>query len=131
MLVFDDDDPPVASLEIKQTQIPSNRPVNMTWNATDDFGLERVVLEIENNGQVKTIVLRKPNENRLKLGAKIQGVSRNWIKGVTAILRLVAYDNQSAFGSETSPEEGEPFGKRGSHHPLRFKSSLHECLLIK
>ena len=58
-LVFDDDDPPVASLEIKQTKIPSNRPISMTWNATDDFGLERVVLEVEKEGQVHTIVLRK------------------------------------------------------------------------
>ena len=122
-LVFDDDDPPVASLEIKQTQIPSNRPISMTWNASDDFGLERVVLEIEKDGQVKTIVLRKPNENRLKLGAKIRrSVEELGLKGGdTAIIRLVAYDNQAPLEQETSPEDGEPFGKRGESPPIEVQ----------
>ncbi len=122
-LVFDDDDPPVASLEIKRTQIPSNRPLSMTWNATDDFGLERVVLEVEKDGQVKTIVLRKPNENRLKMGAKIRrSIDELGLKGGdTAILRLVAYDNQAPIGQEASPNEGEPFGKRGESPPIEVQ----------
>ena len=122
-LVFDDDDPPVASLEIKRTQIPSNRPLSMTWNASDDFGLERVVLEVEKNGAVKTIVLRKPNENRLKLGAKIRrSVEELGLKGGdTAIIRLVAYDNQAPLGQDVSPAEGEPFGKRGASSPIEVQ----------
>ena len=122
-LVFDDDDPPVVSLEIKRTDIPSNRPISMTWNATDDFGLERVVLEVESNGRTKEVILRKPNENTLKLGARIKrSVAELGLNGGdTAILRVVAYDNQAPIGEAVSPEEGQPFGKRGESAPVEIQ----------
>jgi len=122
-LVFDDDDPPVVSLEIKRTDIPSNRPVALTWNATDDFGLERVVLEVESNGLTKEIMLRKPNENQLKLGARIKrSVEELGLQGGdTAILRVVAYDNQAPIGEVVSREEGQPFGKRGESAPVEIQ----------
>lgn len=122
-LVFDDDDPPVASLEIKRTQIPSNRSISMTWNASDDFGLERVVLEVKKGGQIKSVVLRKPNENRLKLGAKIRrSIEELGLQGGdTAVLQLVAYDNQAPIGQDVSPAEGEPFGKRGVSSPIEVQ----------
>ena len=126
-LVFDDDDPPVVSLEVKNTQIPSNRSIPMTWTATDDFGLERVLLEVESNGNIRQIVLRKPNQNRLKLGAKIRrSVEELGLKGGdVATLRLVAYDNQAPFSESSEPSEvsveGEPFGKKGVSAPIEIQ----------
>ncbi len=122
-MVFDDDDPPVASLEIKRTQIPSNRSVSITWNATDDFGLERVVLEVTSGGNTKDIILRKPKENRLKLGAKIRrSIEELGLKGGDkATLRLVAYDNQAPLNQTQSTEEGEPFGKMGVSEPIEIQ----------
>ena len=123
-LVFDDDDPPVVSLEIKSTQIPSNRSIPMTWTATDDFGLERVILEVEHNGNTRQIVLRKPNQNRLKMGAKIRrSVEELGLKGGdVATLRLVAYDNQAPFSESLEPQvDGQPFGKKGVSAPIEIQ----------
>lgn len=122
-MVFDEDDPPVASLEIKRTQIPSNRSVSITWNATDDFGLERVVLEVTSGGKTRDIMLRKPKENRLKLGAKIRrSIEELGLKGGdTATLRLVAYDNQAPLNQTQSTAEGEPFGKMGVSEPIEIQ----------
>ena len=41
--------------------------------------------------------------------------------GDTAILRLVAYDNQAPIGQNVSPEDGEPFGKRGASPPIEVQ----------
>ena len=115
-MVFDDDDPPVVSVEMKQTKIPSNRPVAFKWTATDDFGLERVVLEIEKKGQVSSFVLRRPENNQLELSANMKrAVSELGLQGGdTAILRVVAYDNQAPIDREESVADGEAFGKRGA-----------------
>ena len=123
-VVFDADDPPVVSLEIKQTQIPSNRSIPITWTASDDFGLERVILEISHNGNTKEIMLRKPNQNRLKLGAKIRrSVEELGLKGGdTATLKVIAYDNQAPITDTPVPRvEGEAFGKRGESAPIEIQ----------
>ena len=115
-MVFDDDDPPVVSVEMKQTKIPSNRPISFKWTASDDFGLERVVLEIEKKGQVSSFVLRRPESNQLEMSANMKrAVSELGLHGGdTAILRVVAYDNQAPLDTEESVADGEAFGKRGA-----------------
>lgn len=115
-LTFDDDDPPVVSLEIPKTSIPSNLAVSMKWNARDDFGLERVVLEVDVRGETHSFLLRKPERNRLEMGGQLKrSIESLHLKGGdVATLRMVAYDNHSASDeSSTLQAEGLPFGQRG------------------
>jgi uncharacterized protein YicC (UPF0701 family) len=115
-LVFDDDDPPVVSLEIPKTSVPSNLAVSMKWNARDDFGLERVVLEVDVRGETHSFLLRKPERNRLEMGGQLKrSIESLKLKGGdVATLRMVAYDNHSASDESSALQaEGLPFGQRG------------------
>ena len=116
---LDDDDPPVVTIDVPRPTVPSNRSLQFSWTAADDFGLERVLLEVETKSGTQSFLLRKPQDNRLELQAKLRrAMSELGLRaGDKAKIRVVAYDNQAPISAdgvlESAAEANQPFGKRG------------------
>ena len=102
-IVVDEDAAPVVAVQSDaQFTAPVNQPLRLAWNARDDFGLKRVVLEIEQDGQVREIELRRPLDGDPELSGAVfmtpeeLGLS----PGSQAKLRVVAYDNDWMAGGK-------------------------------
>ena len=102
-IVVDEDAAPVVSIEQSQArQIPVNQPLGILWNAQDDFGLQRVVLEVEQDGQVREYELRRPLDGAAALDGGIRMTPKDvgLGSGSEATLRIVAYDNDWMAGGK-------------------------------
>ena len=121
-MAFHDDDPPIVVAELERPKVPANRPVRIKWNASDDFGLERVAVEIEKGEETYQIVLKKPRQNSLELSSTLKRVAKQLkLKGGDeVIVRIVAYDNQAPVEQSVALEEGMPYGKRGESAEMKL-----------
>ncbi|MEL6341863.1 MAG: DUF4175 family protein [Myxococcota bacterium] len=102
-IVVDADAPPVVSMESdSQVAAPVNQPLRLQWKAQDDFGLERVVLEIEQDGEVREFELRRPLDGDPELsGSVFMTPQELGLKsGSKARMRIVAYDNDWMAGGK-------------------------------
>jgi Domain of unknown function (DUF4175) len=81
---------------------PVDEPLAISWQVRDDFGIQRVVLEVEVDGKVTEHELRAPLDvpldlqGRLMMSARDLGLSA----GATATLRVTAWDNDQLQGSK-------------------------------
>ncbi|MFT5680808.1 MAG: hypothetical protein ACI8RZ_001714 [Myxococcota bacterium] len=102
-IVVDEDAAPVVSIEQSQArQVPVNQPLGVLWNAQDDFGLKRVVLEVEQDGEVREYELRRPLDGTSALDGGIRMTPQDigLGSGSEATLRIVAYDNDWMAGGK-------------------------------
>ena len=118
---------------------PVDRPLGLQWSAQDDFGLERVALEVVRaDGTVEEHALRTPLDATLELqGAVPMTPSSLGISpGESVTLRVVAYDNDRLEGSKrgVSPEvEVKVVGPKGygqmlTAHYKRLRDALVDSL---
>jgi hypothetical protein len=108
-IVVDEDAAPVVSVEQSQArQIPVNQPLGVLWNAQDDFGLQRVVLEVEQDGEVREYELRRPLDGTSALdgGVRMTPQDIGLSSGSKATLRVVAYDNDWMAGGKRGESVG-------------------------
>lgn len=119
---FHDDDPPIVVAELQNEKVPANRPIKIKWNASDDFGLERVVVELEKDDETYQIILKKPKQNTLELNATLNRVAKqlNLKGGDVVSVTIVAYDNQAPVDQSVAIEEGAPYGKRGESAKMKL-----------
>lgn len=119
---FHDDNPPIVTAELERNKIPANRPIKIKWNALDDFGLERVIIEIEKDDETKQIVLKKPKNNILELSSTLKRVAKQLglRGGDEVILRIVAYDNQAPVDQSENIDLTKAYGKRGASADMKL-----------
>jgi len=130
------DAPPVVVMsETGQSVVPVDAPLGLSWNVTDDYGIVRVSIELEADGEVTDYVRREPIDAALEL----YGVERTTPRelglspGDTVTLRVVAVDNDRLSGGnrgESEPLVLEVLGPRGYGKNLtRYHQKLRDVLL--
>ena len=130
------DAPPVVVMsETGQSVVPVDAPLGLSWNVTDDYGIVRVSIELEADGDTTETVRREPIDAALELN----GVERTTPRelglspGDTVTLRVVAVDNDRLSGGnrgESEPLVLEVLGPRGYGKNLtRYHEKLRDVLL--
>ena len=126
----DDDDPPIVTITEppSQKQVPINQTFKVPWAVTDDFGIERVAIEVSVDGSTQQSILSQPETLRLLIDGRFRASPAllGLKSGDDVELRIVAYDNQppallEGEALESSVVENAPIGKRGESIPIRFK----------
>ena len=116
----DEDAAPVVALERPPSRAPSaDAPLGVSYSVQDDFGVSRVVLQIEDeDGAVREVVLREP----LDAPRELQGTLRMSPRelglpvGKLSKLRIVATDNDVGAGNKRGSSatlEVVPLGPKG------------------
>ncbi len=135
-LVVEEDAAPVVTLESGGSPaVPHNRPIPLGWNARDDFGIQRVVVEVTQGDETREVELRAPLDSPRDLRGSL-GVSPRDLglkPGESAKLKVVAYDNDHAGGNkrgESSEFEVTALGPRGrGQHLSRQLEALRDAML--
>ena len=118
-LVVEEDGAPVVTLESGASPaVPYDRPVPLGWNVRDDFGIERVVVEVTQGDQTREVELRAPPNTPRELRGALRLTPRELglQPGESAKLKVVAYDNDLAGGNkrgESAEVEITSLGPRG------------------
>jgi hypothetical protein len=134
-----DAEPVVALDRTPPTRVPVDSPVPLSWSVQDDFGIERVVLEVETpDGTVTELPLRTPLDPTRELRGSLRLTPRDLglTPGRSAKLRVVAYDNDIMGGNKrgVSPEvDIEAQGAQGRSdqlidHSRKLRDALIEVL---
>ncbi len=119
VIEVESDSPPIVALEREPPpSVPVDQPLGVSWSVHDDFGIDRVVLEVTENGTTREFELRRPLDNPRELGGSIRMTPRDLglQAGATAEMRVVAYDNDVAGGTkrgETQPFTVKAIGAQG------------------
>ena len=97
-IVVEADAPPVITAAQSSLEVAVDQPLSLGWEVSDDYGVDRVLLEVEQNGDTQTFELRNPLDFPLSLQGAVDKAPRDLgLKpGARATLRLVAYDNDPA-----------------------------------
>ena len=130
------DAPPVVVMsESGQSVAPVDAPLGLSWNVTDDYGIVRVSIELESEGDTAEYVRREPIDAALELNGVERATPRELglRPGDTVTLRMVAVDNDRLSGGnrgESEPLVLEVLGPRGYGKNLtRYHEKLRDVLL--
>jgi hypothetical protein len=102
-IVVDEDAEPVVAVNGKEElPVPVNQPLRLQWSARDDFGIKRVVLEVEQDGMVMEHELRSPLDSTAELSGSIllSPADLGLSSGSEVTMRVVAYDNDWMAGGK-------------------------------
>jgi hypothetical protein len=102
-IVVDADAEPVVAIgSQEELAAPVNQPLRLQWSARDDFGVKRVVLEIEQDGMVTEHELRSPLDSTTELsgGILLSPEDLGLKPGSEVTMRVVAYDNDWMAGGK-------------------------------
>ncbi len=137
-VVVEPDLPPdvVVQTNGQRYSLGSDQPISLPWRARDDYGLERVVIQIKEKGKPtrENLVLTPvghPGElgERLKLTPAELGLT----PGSSATLRVGAWDNDAVSGSKagwSAPIEIEVLGPNGTAPQLaKWREALRDALV--
>jgi hypothetical protein len=135
-LVVEEDAAPVVTLESGAAPaVPHDRPVPLGWNVRDDFGIERVVVEVRQGDETREIELRAPPNTPRELRGALRLTPRDLglQPGESATLKVVAYDNDLAGGNkrgESAEIEITSMGPRGRGRRLSEQAAaLRDAML--
>ena len=126
------DAPPVVVIsKTGRVQAPVDAPLGIEWAVTDDYGVVRVAMEIEQPDGPEEHIVREPIEPQLEISGVERATPRDLgLKaGDVVTLRMVAVDNDRASGGnrgESEPLELIVLGPRGYGRNL---TRYHEKLL--
>ena len=79
-----------------------DEPIPLRWDARDDYGLRRVVVEIKEGGRIREVDLRVPTDAPRLLSESVRVSPRDLglAAGAKATLRIKAWDNDEISGSK-------------------------------
>ena len=130
------DAPPVVAASQNRLEVAVDQPLGLGWQASDDYGLERVVLEVDVGGKIHEVMLRDP----LDMPRAVNGAATKTARdlglrpGDEAVLRVVAYDNDPVAGSKRGSSPNIPIvvsGPRGRGAKLaQYHLALRDALLV-
>lgn len=130
------DAPPVVAANQNRLELAVDQPLGLGWQASDDYGVEKVVLEVEIEGKVHEVLLRDPLDTPLSVAGDANKTAREigLRPGDEAILRVVAYDNDPVAGSKRGSSPNIPVtvsGPRGRGARLaQYHLALRDALLV-
>lgn len=125
----DDDDPPIVTITepMAKSQVPINTAFKIPWTVTDDFGIERIAVEVTVGGKTSTQLLEQPESLRLMIDGRLRTspAALGLRPGDEVELQLVAYDNQAPIlldgeAPVSSSDDNAPIGKRGESVVMSF-----------
>jgi predicted nucleic acid-binding Zn-ribbon protein len=137
-IVVEPDLPPdvVVQTNGQRYSLSSDRPISLPWRARDDYGLERVVVQIREKGKparenLVTTPVGHPRE--LGEGLKLTPADLGLAPGSSATLRVGAWDNDAVSGSKagwSAPIEIEVLGPNGTAPQLaKWREALRDALV--
>ena len=135
-LVVEEDAPPVVTLENGgATSVPHDKGIPVGWSVRDDFGIQRVVVEVTQGDETREVELRTPLDAPRDLRGALRVTPRELgiAPGETAQLKVVAYDNDVAGGNkrgESAEFEVTALGPRGRGQRLAGQlEALRDAML--
>lgn len=135
-IVLEADAPPVVTFQgPAEIEVAADALIGLGWQASDDFGLERVAAEIEHEGASREVALRDPRETPLQLAGELGRTPRELglRPGDEATLRFAAWDNDQLAGSKrgaSAPVRITVLGPRGEGRRMaRYYEALLEAML--
>lgn len=130
------DAPPVVTVERSAVEAAVDQPLDLPWQATDDYGIDRVVVEVETGKNVTASDLRDPIDIVRALSGQVGKTPRELglRPGDEATLRVVAWDNDPVAGSKrgsSSEVKLTVLGPRGRSARLaQYHLALRDALLL-
>ncbi|MDP2312565.1 MAG: DUF4175 family protein [Pseudomonadota bacterium] len=137
-IVPDPDLPPDVSVQSRQRvlSLALDESLGLQWTARDDFGLARIVVEVDEGGKKREVALRTPVDvpremgGNLTLSPKELGLQ----PGSRAKLRVAAWDNDGVSGTKagySSVVEIEVLGPRGrADRQAKYRKLLRDALVL-
>ncbi len=107
----------------------------LLWTARDDFGLQRVVVEVDEDGKKREVPVRTPVDVPRDLGGTLSltPAQLGLHAGSRAKVRVAAWDNDAIAGSKagySSVVELEVLGPRGKQQRVdRYRRLLRDALV--
>jgi hypothetical protein len=130
------DSPPVVTVETRRGTVGVDKPFAIGWRANDDFGIDKVTLEIQRkDGTVESIQLRDPLDYELELRGQVNRTPRELglAPGDEVTLRIVGWDNDATTGSkrgESAAIDVKVLGPEGQSDALRaYRRKLRDAYL--
>lgn len=120
----DGDNPPVVTLESTPPEtLANNQSLNLRWSAQDDYGIKKLFVEYEVNGEKRIKSIRDFGTPKIRYrGRMAYTPKRLELKsGDRVELKIVAYDNQPASKEERGDDEFADIGKRGESATISFQ----------
>ncbi|MGB0639314.1 MAG: DUF4175 family protein, partial [Myxococcota bacterium] len=128
----EDDAPPVVVIsETGEKTVPVDVPLRLGWQVTDDYGITRVLVEIEAESGTTSEVRREPIDTVVELSGVERATPRalGLRAGETVTLRVVAVDNDRARGGNRGESEPLVLTVMGPQGYGRNLARYHEKLL--
>jgi hypothetical protein len=137
-IVPDPDLPPDVTVQSpKRTlSVAFDAPLRLPWSARDDFGVSKVVVEVEVGGKKREVPLRQPPDVPRELAGDLSVTPKELglAPGATAKLRVGAWDNDEISGSKAGYSavfEVEVIGPRGQQERhARYRKLLRDALVL-
>lgn len=130
------DAPPVVTTDQDSAESAVDQPIPLAWQAEDDYGIDRVVVEVEIDGRVTELVLRDPLDVSRALAGQLGKTPRELglRPGDEATLRVAAWDNDPVAGSKkgaSAEVKLSVIGPRGRSARLaQYHLALRDALLV-
>jgi hypothetical protein len=133
-----DSAPVVVLSKSGELTVPLDAPLGIGWQVTDDYGIVRVALSVEAEGDIRETVLREPIDYPLEIDGAVGETPRalGLQAGDSVALRVVAVDNDRVEGGNLG--ESEPlmvkvlgprgYGKNLTKHYERLLNALLDAL---
>ncbi len=137
-IVPDPDLPPDVSVQSPKRVLSAalDHRLRLPWAARDDFGVTRVVVEVDEGGRKREVPLRTPPDVPREVGGDLAVTPKELglRAGTVARLRVAAWDNDEISGSKagySSVIEIEVVGPRGrEERQARYRKLLRDALVL-
>lgn len=137
-IVPDPDLPPDVSVQSPKRVMTAAQDarLRLPWSARDDFGVTRVVIEVDERGKKREVPLRTLIDVPRELAGEISVTPRELglAPGTTARLRVAAWDNDEVSGSKagySSVVEVEVVGPQGQlERHNRYRKLMRDALVL-
>ncbi|MDP2308860.1 MAG: DUF4175 family protein [Pseudomonadota bacterium] len=137
-IVPDPDLPPDVSVQSRQRvlSLALDESLALQWTARDDFGLARVVVEVDENGKKREVSVRVPIDVPRELGGSLALTPKELglSAGSKAKLRIAGWDNDAVSGSKAGYStviEVEVLGPRGrADRQSKYRKLLRDALVL-
>ena len=120
----DGDNPPVVTLDSTPPEtLANNQSLNIRWSAQDDYGIKKIFVEYEVNGEKRTKSIRDFRTPKTRYRGRMEYTPKRLglHSGDRVELKIVAYDNQPESKEENSEDELAHIGKRGESATISFQ----------
>jgi hypothetical protein len=123
--------PVIVTSETGEQSVPVDRAIGLGWTVTDDYGIARVALSVEKDGEVTEYARREPIDSVLELNGAERNTPRalGLSPGDKVVLHIVAIDNDKSNGGNIGKSEPLVLTILGAKGYGRQLTRYHQRLL--